>query len=130
MPAFSERSKAHLRTAHPCLQRLFNRVVQTYDCTILEGHRTEARQNRLYAEGKSKVRYPNSKHNYIPSQAVDVAPYPIDWHDTDRFYHFAGYVLGMAELMGVPLRWGGDWDRDTILDDQTFDDLPHYEVVL
>ena len=52
------------------------------------------------------MQYPNSKHNKLPSKAVDVAPYPIDWNDPDRFYHFAGYVRGIAEGMGIKIRWG------------------------
>jgi len=46
-----------------------------------------------------------------------------------RFYDFGGYVLGSAERLGVPLRWGGDWDRDhDVFDDQTFQDLVHFEL--
>jgi len=31
--------------------------------------------------------------------------------------------------MGVTLRWGGDWDRDTEVQDNSFDDLVHFEIV-
>ena len=31
--------------------------------------------------------------------------------------------------MGIDLRWGGDWDRDTEVRDNTFDDLVHFEIV-
>ncbi len=44
-----------------------------------------------------------------------------------RFYYFAGFVMGTAAAMGVRLRWGGDWDGDTELDDQKFRDLVHFE---
>lgn len=60
--------------------------------------------------------------------AVDVVPYPVDWQDRDRFHYFAGFVLGMATARGVKLRWGGDWDSDTEVDDNVFDDLPHFEL--
>ena len=73
--------------------------------------------------------YPNSKHNKLPSKAVDVAPYPIDWNDPDRFYHFAGYVRGIAEGMGIKIRWGGDWNGNFDLKDQNFYDLPHFELL-
>ena len=69
-----------------------------------------------------------SHHNSDPSRAVDVAPYPIDWNDTERFGRFAGFVLGMAAAMGIPLRWGGDWDRDNDTHDQKFNDLVHFEL--
>jgi peptidoglycan L-alanyl-D-glutamate endopeptidase CwlK len=59
-----------------------------------------------------------------------VAPYPIDWNDTKRFYHFAGFVLGVAKSskIAIPIRWGGDWDSDNDLNDQTFMDLVHWEL--
>ncbi len=75
------------------------------------------------------MEYPHGKHNRKPSEAIDAAPYPIDWDDLNRFYYFAGYVKGIANEMGIKIRWGGDWDGDTILDDQTFMDLPHFEIL-
>lgn len=70
----------------------------------------------------------DSKHLALPSRAVDVAPYPINWGDKKRFYHFAGYVQGLAAQLGISLRWGGDWDGDNDLNDQTFFDLVHFEL--
>ena len=58
----------------------------------------------------------------------DVAPYQIDWQDKDRFYYFAGIVKGVALKLNIPIRWGGDWDSDTQVKDQTFFDLPHFEI--
>lgn len=110
------------------LQQLFTEVVKTYDCTVLEGHRNEADQNAAFESGKSKLKFPDGKHNGVPSLAVDVAPYPIDWNNTKRFYHFAGYVQGIAKMKGIKIRWGGDWDKDYDLDDQTFNDLVHFEL--
>ena len=140
MPTFSSKSKSNLSTCDTRLQRIFNKVVETYDCTIIEGHRDKEAQNKAYADGKSQLRWPNGAHNKLPSLAVDVAPYPIDWGDKAktnsqrlkvlaRFYHFAGYVQAVADSMGIKIRWGGDWDSDKIFDDQAFDDLPHFERV-
>ena len=128
MPKFSKRSKAALSTCHPDLKNVFSEVIKHFDCAILEGHRTEKDQNKKYRMGLSKLKYPHGKHNSVPSMAVDVAPYPIDWKDRERFHLFAGFVLGVASLMGIKLRWGGDWDRDTRVGDNTFDDLPHFEL--
>ncbi len=104
-------------------------VVQYFDCTILEGHRGEERQNFLEESGQSKVRYPDGKHNSTPSNAVDVAPYPIDWEDRERFVLFAGFVLGVARAQGIKLRWGGDWSMDWTTKDNTFFDGPHFELL-
>ena len=130
MPRYSKRSRSKLETAHPLLQDLFHEVIKHADCTILEGHRSEARQNMLYRQGKSKVQYPDSRHNALPSMAVDVAPYPIDWEDVRRFYYFGGTVCGIAFVLDIPLRWGGDWDGDLQVKDQNFNDLVHFELKL
>ena len=128
MPKFSKKSKAKLNTCDKRLIELFNKVVKKFDCTIIEGHRSKDRQNKLFDEGKSKLQYPNGNHNATPSMAVDVAPYPIDWNDRERFTYFAGYVVGIAYQMGLKIRWGGDWDMDTQVKDNNFDDLPHFEI--
>ena len=128
MPKFGKTSKRRLATCDDGLQNLFYEVVKYFDCSIIIGHRGEKDQNKAFDEGKSKVRYPKGKHNSNPSTAVDVAPYPIDWDDKDRFIYFGGFVKGVALEMGIPLRWGGDWDNDTQLKDQKFNDLVHFEL--
>ena len=128
MPRFGKRSKKRLATCDDRLQKLFKEVIKYFDCTVIQGHRGEAEQNRAYDAGRSKLRYPNGKHNASPSRAVDVAPYPVDWEDRDRFHYFGGFVLGIASQMGLKIRWGGDWDRDTEVKDNRFDDLPHFEI--
>jgi hypothetical protein len=111
------------------LQLLFSEVIKEFDCTILEGHRGESRQNEMYRTGRSKAKYGESLHNINPSSAIDVAPYPIDWNDRERFTYFAGYVKGKAAALGIKIRWGGDWDGDWQVRDNNFDDLPHFELV-
>ena len=128
MPRFGKRSKKRLATCDDRLQDLFKKVIKYFDCTVIQGHRGEAEQNQAYDAGRSKLRYPDGKHNADPSKAVDVAPYPVDWSDRDRFHYFGGFVLGIASQMGLKIRWGGDWDRDTQVKDNKFDDLPHFEI--
>jgi len=139
MPSFGKASRERLDTCDPGLCLLFNKVVQSYDCSILIGHRSKEDQQAAYAAGRSKLKWPDSKHNSLPSKAVDVAPYPINWGSTGseeqkrkaiaRFYHFAGYVKATAESLGIKIRWGGDWDNDLDFSDQNFDDLPHWEII-
>jgi|TARA_R110002050_G_scaffold61083_1_gene135214 peptidoglycan L-alanyl-D-glutamate endopeptidase CwlK len=128
MPRFSKRSKNRLSTCDKRLQNIFNEVIKHVDCSILEGHRGAKRQNKFYNEGKSKVKFPDGRHNRNPSKAVDVTPYPVDWKDRERQTLFAGFVLGIARGMGIHLRWGGDWDQDFHVMDNRFDDFPHFEV--
>jgi len=129
MPSFSDKSISKLGTCDTRLQRVFHEVVRNFDCTILEGHRDKERQNRMVEEGKSQVLWPDGKHNTVPSMAVDVTPYPVVWDDRERQTLFAGFVLATAKAMGVDLRWGGDWDQDTEVRDNSFDDLVHFEIV-
>ena len=128
MPRFGTKSRGRLSSCHPDLQKVFNQVIKEIDCSILCGQRGEKEQNKAFDEGRSKVRFPDGRHIANPSNAVDVAPYPIDWEDRERFHLFAGYVLGIADSMGIRLRWGGDWDRDWTVKDNKFDDLPHFEI--
>lgn len=129
MANFSDFSKTNLSSANKKLQKLFNEVIKNYDCRVICSLRSEDEQNRLYNEGKSKLEFPDSKHNASPSLAVDVVPYPIDWDDIDRFVHFGGYVMGVADNLNINIRWGGDWDGDNDLGDQSFIDYPHFELI-
>lgn len=128
-------SKTRLATCNEDLITLFDEVVKHFDCRVIIGHRTEAEQNDAFERGTSKLKWPQSKHNSNPSCAVDVAPYPIDWHDRERFHLFAGYVLATAEQLyqigaiSRRVRWGGDWDGDTQVKNNRFDDLVHFELI-
>ena len=128
MPKFGKNSKKRLATCDEKLQRVFNEVIKHVDCSVLEGHRDAERQDKLFEEGKTQVKYPKGRHNSSPSNAVDITPYPVDWKDRERQTLFAGFVLGIAKGMGIVLRWGGDWDSDFQVMDNRFDDFPHFEV--
>jgi peptidoglycan L-alanyl-D-glutamate endopeptidase CwlK len=136
MPEFSQTSLNRLDSCHEDLQIIMSEVTTLFDCSILEGHRDHDRQELLFQKGYSQVQWPDSKHNTMPSMAVDVAPYPILWDDEGRFAFFAGWVFCVAarlfeeEKISHQLRWGGDWDQDTYTEDQDFNDLVHFELVL
>jgi hypothetical protein len=133
MPRYSSRSKRRLATCDQRLQDVFNEVIKHVDCSILEGYRNKERQNKLYDEKRTKVKYPNGRHNVNPSKAVDVTPYPVDWADRERQTLFAGFVIGIARSMGTKIRWGGNWDMYSEngrweVEDNKFDDFPHFEI--
>ena len=142
MPSFSATSLSRLSEVHLDLVTLFIEVVKTFDCSILCGRRGEAEQNAALQAGKSTKAFPNSKHNLKPGarpgtrvEAVDVAPYPIDWADKDRFIYFAGYVMATADRLLLAgkisraIKWGGDWDKDGRLLEEKFKDLDHFETI-
>jgi peptidoglycan LD-endopeptidase CwlK len=125
---YGKTSKARLETCHPELQRLFNSLIQDYDISILCGHRGKEEQNKAVSDGKSTVVYPKSKHNSQLSLAVDAGLYPIDWNDMGRWYMFVGIVKERALQLGINIRCGADWDSDLKTSDQSFHDLPHFEL--
>lgn len=133
-PIFSKTSEQRLLTCGPHLQTLFHAIIEYYDCMILIGYRNEKEQNDAFKSKKSKLRYPKSKHNFIPSRAVDAIPWfknepHIRWHDIKKFYEFGGFVQAMAKTLDIEIRWGGNWDMDDELHDQGFNDLVHFEVI-
>lgn len=119
MNKYSQKSRRLLDSCHPDLIRLMEEVLKHWDHTIVSGHRGEQEQNDLYADGKSKLKYPKSKHNTFPSIAVDVQPYP--YKDDRDLYAFMGFVLGTAQQMGIELRWGGDWNDNRQVGDNWID---------
>lgn len=144
MPDLGKESELQLDTCDEKIKKVFRAVVRTYDCKVIEGHRNKQKQHAAFLAGKSKLDWPNGNHNSLPSKAADVSPYPMDWGGSLiengslnrkhlfallRFYHFAGFVQGAAEQLGIPLRWGGDWDSDRDLTDQIFNDLVHFELL-
>jgi len=129
MPKFSNKSLDRLETCDKRLQKICYEVIKIYDFSVLQGYRGEQEQNSLYQQGKSKLMYPESKHNKDPSLAVDIAPYPIDFEDLKRFYYLAGLMHGAALTLGYKIRWGGDWDNDKDFNDQNFNDLAHFEII-
>ena len=124
MPKFGKRSKERLRGVDARLVSVLNELVKIMDVTIIEGLRSEQRQEKLLKEGSTKTKF--SKH--ITGKAVDLAPYPIDWKDRDRFHYMGGMIRGIAKQLNVPVRWGGDWDGDGETKDNKFDDLVHVEI--
>lgn len=135
-PYFSERSLDRLATCDPRIVTLAHMVLKVgMDFTIIHGWRGREEQDDLASRGLSKISWPDSRHNHMEhgqplSQAVDVAPWPIDWKDTARFYHLAGIFRAVAFDLNIPIRWGGDWDGDFDLRDQTFMDLGHFELAI
>jgi len=121
MPSFGKNSKKHLNTLERELQEVMLEAIKRYDFSIIDGHRGMDKQNDYFNKGTSKVRWPNSRHNTYPSQAVDIIPYP-DGFDSpnSEFDRMATFVLGAASQLGVRLEWGGHW--------KNFKDYAHFEL--
>ena len=109
MPKFGKRSKERLKGVDTRLVNVLNELIKIMDVTIIEGLRSKQRQEILLKEGKTKTKF--SKH--IEGKAVDLAPYPIDWEDRDRFHYMGGMIRGIAKQLNINVRWSADRDWET-----------------
>ena len=111
MPNFSKSSADRLSTCDSRLQQVCNDAIEILDFTVLCGNRSKVDQDLAVAQGKSRTPYPTSKHNTLPSRAVDIAPYPIDWNDIERFKALNEVMQSCAEKRGIKLNWGGNFTK-------------------
>jgi hypothetical protein len=120
---FSRSSLAKLETCHPDLIRLMEAAIKSspMDFSIICGYRGEEEQKRAHDDGKSFLKFPESKHNKKPSMAVDIAPYPIDWDNIKRFIKLSEHIKQTAKDLNISIWYGGDW--------KSLKDSPHYELV-
>lgn len=130
-------------TLHPDLQLLFDEtrkellleqspLKNPMDIYLVEGHRGKERQTQAYAGGFSKVFFPNSTHNTLPSNGMDTAPFPIDWQDLKRFRYMNSVMMNVAARLEAQgkiskIRFGADFNMDGNLTNDKFVDLPHCE---
>lgn len=132
MPIFGSESRKQLATCDPRLQRVLTESVKFFDFAVIEGHRGQVDQDKAFAKGLSKQKWPNGNHNKSPSRAADIAPYPIDWSEGEkphlRFAMMMGVVLVCAANLGIKVRFGMDWNRNRDPRDESFLDLPHVEL--
>lgn len=129
--AWGARSLAHRDQLHPDLADLFDRALEMapFDLSITGSHRTQEEHEAL-PDSATQVEWHQSKHSTLPSLAGHVDPYPIDYDDPLRYYVLAGVVLAAARDLCIldRVRWGGDWDGDLRLAEETFRDLAHWEL--
>lgn len=120
MPTLTAMSLSRLATCHPDLQKVVRAVAMQQSIMVICGHRGAAEQEEAYAAGTSKEHWPHSRHNSYPSEAVDLAPLPLDWTDVVSFDQLAQLVKKEADALGVALEWGGDFPHLV--------DRPHFQL--
>lgn len=125
MYKYSKRSKSNLSKCHIDLQLICHELLKIFDHSVIWGFRNKEDQELMVRRGSSDLHFPKSKHNKIPSMAVDLAPYPIDWDDEESFVFMGGLFLGIAyclqerKLITHEIIWGGNWKSR---------DLGHFEL--
>ena len=120
MYVLSKKSLDRLSGVHPDLVRVVKRAIEitTVDFAVLEGVRSESRQEQLVKAGASQTM--NSRH--LTGHAVDLGAYvsgSVRW-DWPLYHKIAAAVKQAAAELGVPLEWGGDWRK--------FKDGPHFQL--
>jgi peptidoglycan LD-endopeptidase CwlK len=136
---FGQSSEQQLSTCDVRLQRVTRRALNygVHDFAVLEGHRGQAKQDRYFAEGKSKLKFPKGNHNAYPSNALDLTPVVggkvmrMDDPSLREVLHLlAGLMYAAAAEEGVRVRWGGAWSGpERASERQAFDDLFHWEIL-
>lgn len=119
---FGKKSLEKLDQCDVRLQALCKKMLERsdFDMTITCGHRGKEEQEKAFKEGKSKAHFGQSKHNSLPSKAVDVCPYPINWSTDDvRWHKMVGLAYDTARLLGIKIRCGAFF---------SFKDFPHIEL--
>lgn len=123
MPIHSASSRRKLLECHPVLQALVHAVAERINILIVCGHRGKNEQNLAFTTGKSQLAWPFSKHNKMPSEAVDCAPLNdaglLDWNDISAFKHMVEIFKQEATRLGIEIKCGADWQMR---------DYPHIEL--
>ena len=143
---FGARSRERLDTCHPDMIAIMEEVIKVYDFSILEGLRTAEKQAEYFETGRSKLDGVNklSKHQDSGdglSYAIDIMPYKRGSNafsgqkeDLYRFYYLGGLVkMAATKLLAEnkishTIRWGADWNSNDLFNDNSFNDLPHFEL--
>ena len=139
-------SLARLQQADPSLAKvlLLASSRTPFAWRIVEVARTIEKQREYFQAGRSKVNpdaYPDkndlfraAKHITGPgmptSRAADVAIVGADPYHVPTLAYLAGVIRSCSVELGIPIRWGGDFDQDgKLLEPGTFHDLPHFERI-
>ena len=110
---------------HPSIKKLMEYAIKTspLDFTIIETVRTIEQQKINVAKGVSKT----MKSRHIPSsnksglcEAIDIAPYPINWGNIKDFIKLSEHIKKCANELNIRIEYGGDWT--------SFKDYPHYQL--
>lgn len=137
MSNFGESSLKVFETLHSDLQLVLVEAIKStyFDFSLIDGARSNDRQDELYFNGDSKAKAGESAHNCEnedgepESQGVDIIPYPSGYSDGQAMLLLAGHIISTAERLGIDIVCGCDWDRDGQVMDTNFKDFWHFELM-
>lgn len=110
-----------LRFGHPEIQRFFRYFKEIHpDLHCSWVYRDQQSQDEAFDGGYSKLKFPQSKHNLAPSQAVDI--FQINENGKAVFDGvFCAKINKEAQVSGFKLRWGGEF--------RSLGDYGHFELL-
>lgn len=117
---FGGASLANLHGVHPDLIAVARLALAKshVDFSVVEGVRTEERQEDLVADGASMTM--DSRH--LTGHAIDAYPWVEGQtsHSASDYAELARAFFEAAQEMGIHVDWGGEWT--------SFVDRPHWEL--
>lgn len=133
MNQWGNRSERERAFSDDRLNEIGDIVLQIKDHSVLKGHRGQEEQHAAFTSDpqRSKLDWPDGKHNSLPSTAQDVRTYPWPAKTSDQReeqLYLLGLYRGVGHMLGHNIRTGADWDRDGEIADNGFDDFFHVEV--
>ena len=129
MYSFGPASMEVYKQLHPGLQRYCDRVIKIKDVSLICGYRGRAEQELAFKSGNSKAHFGESPHNYWPALAVDLVPWPTQFESKAELHVLNGITIAIASVDEFPITCGNDWDHDGDVDDETFHDSPHVQLI-
>lgn len=153
-----ETSRARLVGVHPLLVSVVTRAIQItrVDFKVIEGVRSDHQAYVNFGKGRTAAELARAgvpdpgkyaapklakvtwlrdplatKHRKQADgwgHAVDLLPAPYDWKDLAGFDAVADAMMRAADELGVPVRWGADWDGDGKRRERGETDSPHFEL--
>lgn len=126
---FGARSLRELEGVHNDLRKVMFRALEltNQDFAITDGVRTIEEQKEYVRTGASTT----LKSRHVDKCAVDVVaciPNGKISYNPLLMMKIKAAVFAAARELGIPIRWGGDWNCNGDTGDETFVDMPHFEL--
>lgn len=110
-----------LKLADPKLQEWFTTLIKPKfpQVHISCSFRGKEEQEEAFLDGKTKLHWPNSKHNKTPALALDL--FQLDFNGLACWpWGFFRDIAKLSDESKAPVEWGGVWTK--------LGDANHYEL--
>lgn len=106
--------------AHPTLQEWWKKIKAEFpDAHVSWTFRDKEMQELFFEDGRTRCRWPNSKHNRKPAEAMDLFQLRPDGMAAWQRAYFVK-IAEWLKAQNCPLQWSGTWT--------TFREYDHFEI--